>query len=366
MEINMKDKLRSLRQQKNITQETLANYLGITSQSVGKWERGEGFPDITLLPALAMYFNVTVDDLLDVGKARIEEKVRQYREQSNILSNHGEVQQEYELWEKAYAEFPNNEDVIYSRMYALHGVYNQETDPEKKKEISDAIFKMGEKLLHSDDIDKRSGAVQVLAYHSKDIDRNEDAVRYARMGTSHWVTADEILATVLDGDEAVLQCQSNIMELIDLTVRNAYAMQWKSDKYTHEEKAEINRFCLKLMELYFHDGNYLFFNHRMWEFNSYLSYELAELGRWDECLEAVEKAAGFAISADTLPEGDVPYTSLLMNMLKYNGCRTASNSTDNNSAHLLKSLKHKRFDGVRDNARFTAVIAELEKYAGKN
>lgn len=43
MEINLKDTLRRLRQKKNITQETLAAYLGITHQSVGKWERGEGF-----------------------------------------------------------------------------------------------------------------------------------------------------------------------------------------------------------------------------------------------------------------------------------------------------------------------------------
>ena len=60
MQINLKDKLRSLRLQKNITQEALANHLGITPQSVGKWGRGEGFPDITLLPRIAFYFDITV------------------------------------------------------------------------------------------------------------------------------------------------------------------------------------------------------------------------------------------------------------------------------------------------------------------
>lgn len=60
MEINLKEKLRTLRQQQNITQETLANHLKITPQSVGKWERGEGFPDITLLPKIAAYFDVFV------------------------------------------------------------------------------------------------------------------------------------------------------------------------------------------------------------------------------------------------------------------------------------------------------------------
>ena len=71
MEINLKEKLRSLRQQKNITQEALANHLGITPQSVGKWERGEGFPDITLLPKIAFYFDVTVDELLCVDQVGV-------------------------------------------------------------------------------------------------------------------------------------------------------------------------------------------------------------------------------------------------------------------------------------------------------
>ena len=55
MEINLKEKLRSLRLEKNITQDALAGHLGITPQSVSKWERGEGFPDITLLPKIAFF-----------------------------------------------------------------------------------------------------------------------------------------------------------------------------------------------------------------------------------------------------------------------------------------------------------------------
>ena len=84
MEINLKEKLRSLRQQKNITQEALANHLGITPQSVGKWERGEGFPDITLLPKIAFYFDVTVDELHCVDQVRVEEAICEYQRQSKI------------------------------------------------------------------------------------------------------------------------------------------------------------------------------------------------------------------------------------------------------------------------------------------
>ena len=102
MEINLKEKLRTLRQQKSITQEALANHLGITPQSVGKWERGEGFPDITLLPKIAFYFDVTVDELLCVDQVRVEEAICEYQRQSKICCQNGENQKNLEIWENLH------------------------------------------------------------------------------------------------------------------------------------------------------------------------------------------------------------------------------------------------------------------------
>lgn len=79
MEISIKNTLKKLRHSKEVTQEQLAIHLGVTSQSVGKWERGEGFPDITMLPSIALYFGVTVDELLGIDKLRIAEKIEQYK-----------------------------------------------------------------------------------------------------------------------------------------------------------------------------------------------------------------------------------------------------------------------------------------------
>lgn len=119
MEIDLRNTLRTLRRQKNVTQEDLANYLGITPQSVGKWERGEGYPDITLLPKIALYFGITVDELLNVDKARIEEKINAYKDESRQLNNKGDMKKNLELWEKAYKEFPNDFGVMVKLMYAI-------------------------------------------------------------------------------------------------------------------------------------------------------------------------------------------------------------------------------------------------------
>ncbi|WP_432354126.1 helix-turn-helix domain-containing protein [Sporosarcina sp. A2] len=65
------------RQRMNITQETLAVHCLVTKASVSKWEKGQSHPDITLLPKLAAYFDITVDELLhyeqEVSKQTIQE-----------------------------------------------------------------------------------------------------------------------------------------------------------------------------------------------------------------------------------------------------------------------------------------------------
>lgn len=61
---SVKLKIAELRREKGIGQQDLAEVLGVSFQSVSKWENGITMPDITLLPDIAEYFNVTLDELL--------------------------------------------------------------------------------------------------------------------------------------------------------------------------------------------------------------------------------------------------------------------------------------------------------------
>ena len=76
-EINIARAISSKRKEKGITQEELANYIGVSSASVSKWETEQSYPDILLLPQLAAYFNISIDELMgyepqmtkkDIGK----------------------------------------------------------------------------------------------------------------------------------------------------------------------------------------------------------------------------------------------------------------------------------------------------------
>ena len=62
--INFSRNLLNLRKERKITQENLANYLGVTKAAVSKWELNQSYPDITHLPIIAGYFDISIDELL--------------------------------------------------------------------------------------------------------------------------------------------------------------------------------------------------------------------------------------------------------------------------------------------------------------
>lgn len=59
------NKIRTLRRNKNLTQEELAQKLSVTSQAISKWERGLSSPDIAMLPIIARFFGITMDELFN-------------------------------------------------------------------------------------------------------------------------------------------------------------------------------------------------------------------------------------------------------------------------------------------------------------
>lgn len=76
--------IKKLRVQRGVTQETLAERLGVTAQAVSRWERGETLPDVSLLPDLSAYFGVTIDALFalsdDTRMERIQNMIWDERE----------------------------------------------------------------------------------------------------------------------------------------------------------------------------------------------------------------------------------------------------------------------------------------------
>ena len=64
MELMIAERIKKYRKLRDITQDALAQALGVSPQSISKWECGDGYPDITLLPSIANFFEVTVVELI--------------------------------------------------------------------------------------------------------------------------------------------------------------------------------------------------------------------------------------------------------------------------------------------------------------
>lgn len=75
-EINIARAIVNKRKEKGITQDDLANYIGVSKASVSKWETGQSYPDITFLPQLAAYFGISIDDLMGYEPQMTEEDIR--------------------------------------------------------------------------------------------------------------------------------------------------------------------------------------------------------------------------------------------------------------------------------------------------
>lgn len=83
-EINIAKTLVNKRKEKGITQEELANYMGVTKASVSKWETGQSYPDVTFLPTLASYFCISIDELIDYQPQMTKEDIQKlYRKLSS-------------------------------------------------------------------------------------------------------------------------------------------------------------------------------------------------------------------------------------------------------------------------------------------
>lgn len=133
--------LRRLRLSKNMTQEQAASALGVSAQSVSRWECGTTLPDVTLLPAIARLYCVTIDDL--------------YKETSTAYANYAQrlgsvfeathqpedfLQAELEYRKLLQSDSCSTDDL---RLYGILHQYMMELCMEKAEELFDRVLKLG-------------------------------------------------------------------------------------------------------------------------------------------------------------------------------------------------------------------------------
>lgn len=130
MQLNLGTKIKELRRRDGRTQENLADALGVTAQAVSRWESSTTYPDMEIIPAIANYFHISIDELFGYHDDR-EEKIKNILENATkILTKQGFTMYQGSLSEDvgecvnmlraASEEFPNEPKILLKLAQALH------------------------------------------------------------------------------------------------------------------------------------------------------------------------------------------------------------------------------------------------------
>lgn len=111
MSIRLAENIRKFRKERSMTQEQLAEAMGVTIGAVSKWELGSSVPDIDYIVELAQFFETSVDVLLGYewkkgGMGEAAEEIKQLR-------RNREFRKGIRAAEKALQKYPNSFDVVY-------------------------------------------------------------------------------------------------------------------------------------------------------------------------------------------------------------------------------------------------------------
>lgn len=352
MNITIDKQLKKLRKERDITQESLAKHLGITVQAVSKWERGEGFPDITLLPSIASFFDVSVDDILGVGEIEKKRKIEEYSKKNVELWNQGKTKERVKLLREAQREFPNELGVLSDLMYAL--------DSYDSVANADEVIELAERILdESTDDSLRSGAIQMLAFTHYFVKHDAETARKygVMMNFCHYSGNNDTLPRFYEGDEAVRLCQKNLINIFEMIHRNVEIIVWKGN-YSPEDAIKVYTFALDCFNLLYSDGNAGFYHLRIAEIYGNIARLYKTLGDTDKMFEALEKSVEHTIKYDTRADG--MYTSFMVNKVESIRDDVFKDHEENNSALMLNDLNdnYSEFEGDKRMAELKEMLSQ--------
>ena len=237
MRLTIGENIRKLRREKDMTQERLAELLGVTYQSVSRWENGTAYPDMELLPPLAQLFGVSVDALL--GMPEEEKLARSKKMISDFCKATFETPTDFEKLKSMLAEI--RRDGIIAQMWRIWLESN--TNVRNSKEMLPEFRLLAEKILEvesKDSITINTMTVmeddehigKFLEKYSYDIDLLHDNLlrrRYRAKG--EWDKYEEMK-------------QYRLAELIDMLLSESFSDTRKTDL---AENTAANKFKLDLL-----------------------------------------------------------------------------------------------------------------------
>ena len=303
MNLKIGENIRKHRRDMGLSQEILAERLGVSFQAVSKWERNETYPDVTLLPAIANFFHISVDSLLGTDEIREAEEINAIVAKCYEHDTHYEGDKLIETIEEGLKKFPNNFKLLSWYAYAI-----QNKNPEKCVETCKYI------LDNCTNQGIRNWTQSNLCYgYYKSGDR-EKAIECAKQLPCYYDTREDSLRHFLDGDELKQHIQDDI--IMTLAYEFWFSVRKLKKFYSPAEQIELFKKSNAVYDVIYETDDIPFkLTRKMRNYQGMVEVCL-ENGMKDEAFGYMREAAECAIEHDKLPRV-VESKALLFNCHTY-------------------------------------------------
>ena len=209
----LEHKLKKLRTARNMTQEEVANHLGVSSQTVSKWERGLLSPDVSLLPKIALLFKCSIDSLFDMELIWSIEHRKEFAEKIHALHQKKDWEGVYQAWIR---EIELNSDHYGNYADVMLHVYRKKLYNKERIEKMVSLAEHAEKYCTDDD--KRNEIYRIMLQicsESDDPTIKEKGKYYYKKLPSLRHSREVYAKYVMEGEEYRRQILKNIIYELD-------------------------------------------------------------------------------------------------------------------------------------------------------
>ena len=112
--MNISEQIRNYRKSVGLTQEQVANALGVSASAVNKWEKGNSYPDISTLPALARLLQMDMNELFSFREELTDREIGQFVNELSEAVLEESIDTVFEMASKKIHEYPRCELLIYT------------------------------------------------------------------------------------------------------------------------------------------------------------------------------------------------------------------------------------------------------------
>ena len=354
MKLFFSENFKQLRKNKDLTQEQIADVFHVSPKVVSRWETGANYPDVELLPQIAIYFSVSLDELLGVEKIRDTEIVGNYVKDIRNLLNSGRLYDAIEMSRKAVSEYPVAADcnLHYLLLQALCKACDKETPgyEENTQKFKNEIISVGERIINANP--NNWGVKHMLLSQYAAWGMNDEAKRILdTMPQEIWDSQEPWAGLLLEGKE----WEENQLHRI---IRAKYLLEYYIRGYIQKaelsvlRKIEVQKAKIEIELLIDKiSGQEVEPIELVFEYIG-LAETYCEAGDTANALDYVEKAANNALH----------HTEQMDKTNESDGGNYYAWSTTRNMPWILWEdyLSKKQFDVVRNDKKFTECFEMLK------